>query len=301
MKEITIGAKAAVQVPVTDDKTARYVGSGSLLVFATPMMAANMEKAACKALEPFLEDGETTVGTELNIQHTAATPVGLAVTAEAEVTAVNGREIAFKVTARDTVGEIGSGTHKRFLVFAEKFQDKADKRGADLPLEIERKYLIRRPAEALLRSLPEADVTEILQTYLKFDETGMMRRVRKRGSDAKGWQYTYTRKTTIGFGKRVELEEEITEAQYQTLLEEANPSMQPVHKARWCFVYQDQLFELDVYAFSETLATLEIELPDIDKKVELPPEIDVLADVTGDKRYSNYALSKAQAFPETEQ
>ena len=129
MKEITNGAKAAAQMPVTEEKTAKQVGSGSLLVFATPMMAALMEQAACEALAPFLESGETTVGTELNIQHTAATPVGLNVTAEAEVTAVNGREIAFKVTARDDAGEIGSGTHKRFLVFAEKFQNKANGRG----------------------------------------------------------------------------------------------------------------------------------------------------------------------------
>lgn len=129
MKEITIGAKAAAQMPVTEEKTAKTVGSGDLLVFATPMMAALMEKAACEALAPYLEDGETTVGTELNIQHTAATPVGLTVTAEAEVTAVNGREIAFRVTARDDAGEIGSGTHKRFLVFAEKFQQKTNGRG----------------------------------------------------------------------------------------------------------------------------------------------------------------------------
>lgn len=171
---------------------------------------------------------------------------------------------------------------------------------ADLPLEIERKYLIRRPDETLLRSLPDADVTEITQTYLKSDESGMMRRVRKRGSEEKGWQYTYTRKQHAGFGMRIELEDEITEAQYCALLEEAEPSMQTVHKARWCFCWQKQPFELDVYAFSEVLATLEIELPDINTPVTLPPEIDLIADVTGDGRFSNYALSKTLAFPEIE-
>ena len=79
-----------------------------------------------------------------------------------------------------------------------------------MPFEIERKYLIRRPSETLLRSLPQADPTEITQTYLQADGSGMMRRVRKRGSDAKGWQYTYTRKQNAGFGKRIELEDEIT-------------------------------------------------------------------------------------------
>ena len=130
MKEITIGTRAEVSMPVTADRTAKQVGSGSLDVFATPMMAALMEAAACRALEAFLDEGETTVGTELNIRHTAATPIGLTVTAEAEVTAVNGREIAFAVTARDDAGTIGSGTHKRFLVFAEKFQTKANGRGS---------------------------------------------------------------------------------------------------------------------------------------------------------------------------
>ena len=165
------------------------------------------------------------------------------------------------------------------------------------PLEIERKYLIRKPDAELLRSLPEADMTEITQTYLKPDDTGMTRRVRKRGSDIKGWQYTYTRKKHAGFGKRVELEDKITETRYQVLLEEADPAKQPISKVRWTFVYQEQFFELDVYAFSDTLATLEIELPDIDKPVNLPPQIAILADVTGDSRFSNFSLSQALAFP----
>ena len=129
MKDITIGTKATAQVTVTEAQTARTVGSGSLNVFATPMMAALMEQAACSAVAPFLEEGETTVGTELNIRHTAATPQGLTVTAEAEVTAQNGREIELKVTARDDAGEIGSGTHKRFVVYAQRFQEKTDGRG----------------------------------------------------------------------------------------------------------------------------------------------------------------------------
>lgn len=129
MQGLTTGVRASVSTDVTKEHTALSVGSGSLSVFATPMMAALMEKAACEALAPFLEDGETTVGTELNIQHTAATPVGMTVTAEAEVTAVNGREITFSVTARDSAGGIGSGTHKRFVVNAAKFQSRADGRG----------------------------------------------------------------------------------------------------------------------------------------------------------------------------
>lgn len=129
MKEITIGAAGTVQTAVTADQLACAVGSGSLRVFATPMMAALMEEAACNAVAPFLEEGETTVGTMLHIAHSAATPQGMTVTANAEVTAVNGREITLLVAAKDEAGEIGSGEHKRFLVFAEKFQAKTDRRG----------------------------------------------------------------------------------------------------------------------------------------------------------------------------
>lgn len=129
MKEIVSGTKGTAEMTVTEEKTAAAVGSGSLRVFATPMMAALMEAAACQAVAAFLDEGETTVGTELNIQHTAATPVGMTVTAEAEVLSQNGREVTLRVRAFDAAGEIGSGTHKRFAVLSERFQTKADGRG----------------------------------------------------------------------------------------------------------------------------------------------------------------------------
>ncbi len=129
MKDMTIGFTASAEATATADKLAVSVGSGSLKVFATPMMAALMEEAACNAVAPFLEDGETTVGTQLCIDHISATPQEMKVTAEAEITAVSGREISLNVRAFDEVGEIGSGTHKRFVVFAEKFQSKTDQKG----------------------------------------------------------------------------------------------------------------------------------------------------------------------------
>mgnify|MGYP003305862010 CR=1 FL=1 len=129
MKEMTIGCKGTVTTIAASEKLAVNVGSGDLRVFATPMMAALMEAAACEAIRNVLEDGETTVGTQLHIDHSAATPEGMKVTAEAEVTAVNGREICFNVRAFDEVSEIGSGTHKRFVVFAEKFQAKTNQKG----------------------------------------------------------------------------------------------------------------------------------------------------------------------------
>jgi predicted thioesterase len=123
---ITIGEKATYSIKVNDSNTAKTMGSGSLEVFATPAMVAIMEKASTMALQPYLDEGSTTVGTALNISHVSATPIGMEVSATAEVTNVEGREITFKVQAFDEVGLIGEGTHKRFVVFAEKFQAKTN-------------------------------------------------------------------------------------------------------------------------------------------------------------------------------
>ena len=123
--EITVGMKGEAATLVEREDTAAEVGSGSLLVYATPCMAALMEGAACEAIAEALSETQTTVGTELSIQHLSATPVGLEVRAEAEVTAVDGKVITFEVRAFDEAGEIGKGTHKRVVVSAQKFLDKA--------------------------------------------------------------------------------------------------------------------------------------------------------------------------------
>jgi len=123
--EITVGMKGEVGTLVEREDTAKEVGSGSLLVYATPCMVALMEGAACEAIEEAMDDSKTTVGTELNIQHLSATPVGLEVRAEAVVTAVEGKVITFEVKAFDEAGEIGRGTHKRVVVPTQKFLEKA--------------------------------------------------------------------------------------------------------------------------------------------------------------------------------
>ena len=122
--EIIVGMKGEVSTLVEREDTAKEVGSGSLLVYATPCMVALMEGAACEAIEDCLSDNKTSVGTELNIKHLSATPVGLEVHAEAEVTAVEGNTITFQVTAYDEAGKIGEGTHKRVIVTTQKFLDK---------------------------------------------------------------------------------------------------------------------------------------------------------------------------------
>ena len=123
--EITVGMKGEVTALVEREDTAQIVGSGDLLVYATPCMVALMEGAACEAIAEALPEEKTSVGTELNIKHLAATPVGLEVRAEAEVTEVEGNTITFQITAYDEAGKIGEGTHKRAIVSAQKFLDKA--------------------------------------------------------------------------------------------------------------------------------------------------------------------------------
>ncbi|NLP26453.1 MAG: thioesterase family protein [Clostridiales bacterium] len=123
LNNITIGKANTI---VDKNNTANAVGSGSLEVFATPMMVALMEKAAVNALVDFLDEGETTVGTGINITHVSASPIGIEITATAEVIDVKGREITFKLSVSDSVGLIGEGTHTRFVVDAERFQSKTN-------------------------------------------------------------------------------------------------------------------------------------------------------------------------------
>ena len=122
--EITVGLKGQVSTLVEREDTALEVGSGSLLVYATPCMVALMEGAACDAIAEALPEGKTSVGTELNISHISATPVGLEVRAEAEVIAVEGSMITFRVEAFDEAGKIGEGTHKRAVITEQRFLDK---------------------------------------------------------------------------------------------------------------------------------------------------------------------------------
>ena len=123
--EITVGMKGVVSTLAEREDTAKEVGSGDLLVYATPCMVALMEGAACEAIAQALSENQTTVGTMLNIEHISATPVGLEVRAEAEVTEVSGKVITFCVKAVDEAGEIGRGTHQRVIVNTQKFLERA--------------------------------------------------------------------------------------------------------------------------------------------------------------------------------
>ena len=122
---VEIGIKGLAQTLVEQEDTAKSVGSGDLLVYATPCMVALMEGAACESVAPFLAQGESSVGTMMNVSHTSATPVGMEVRAESVVTAVDGRKITFEITAYDECGEIGKAVHERVIIKAERFLEKS--------------------------------------------------------------------------------------------------------------------------------------------------------------------------------
>ncbi len=123
-QELKPGLTGTATTIVRETNTALAMGSGSLLVFATPSMIALMEQAACNAVAAFLDDELSSVGTLINITHDAATGMGKKVTATATLKEVQGRKLVFEVTAADEDKQIGKGTHERFIINKEKFMAK---------------------------------------------------------------------------------------------------------------------------------------------------------------------------------
>lgn len=131
MPELTHGLIGETTQVVTTEYTAASMGSGLVRAYATPALVALMENAAVEATRGKLPAGQTTVGTEINIRHLAATPIGMQVRARAELTRVDGRRLYFNVEAWDDVEKIGEGTHARFVVdeerFYKRFEEKRDR------------------------------------------------------------------------------------------------------------------------------------------------------------------------------
>ena len=126
--KLAIGKTASVKTTVDSSNTAAAMQSGSLPVFATPSMIALMERAACECLIDCLDDGQTSVGSLINVEHIAASTLGTEIIATAAIEYVFGRKIEFKVTASDKSGKIGKGKHTRFIVDEERFMKKAELR-----------------------------------------------------------------------------------------------------------------------------------------------------------------------------
>lgn len=128
--KFALGRTASATVIVDESNIAVSVGSGSLPVFATPSMIALMEKAACACLAGALPPGQTSVGTKIDVTHTAASPVGAVITATAKVGAVFGRRVEFTVTAHEGDKRIGGGKHTRVIVDEAEFMDKVPRKRA---------------------------------------------------------------------------------------------------------------------------------------------------------------------------
>ena len=120
------GIKGPKTVIVNESNTAKTMGSGTLEVFATPALIALMEETCWRSVAGELEEGCGTVGTLLEIRHTAPTPEGMEVTCESTLVEVDGRRLVFEVTASDAKGVVGEGKHERFIIQNEKFQAKAN-------------------------------------------------------------------------------------------------------------------------------------------------------------------------------
>jgi fluoroacetyl-CoA thioesterase len=133
--KLSVGLQGAAELTVQEHQTAPHIGSGHIRVLATPVLVILMEAAALKAVDGLLPDGYQTVGTHLDVRHFAATPVGMRVTANAEVIAVAGRSITFRVVAKDEREPIGEGTHERVIVnvarFDQRVQQKLSGRSAE--------------------------------------------------------------------------------------------------------------------------------------------------------------------------
>lgn len=128
---ISAGLTGTAQVIVTKENTAQALGSGTIPVYATPALVALLEEAAVHALRPVLDAGKTSVGIHIDVSHVAATPPGLAVRAQATLTAVDGRRLTFAVAAYDEVELIAQGLHERVVVDEARFLAKAqEKRGS---------------------------------------------------------------------------------------------------------------------------------------------------------------------------
>jgi fluoroacetyl-CoA thioesterase len=128
LSKLSIGLKGEASILVGDAQTAPRVGSGRVRVLATPVMINMMEAAALDAIESLLPDGHQSLGTQLNVGHYAATPVGMTLRATAEVTKIDGRNVEFRVEAFDDRERIGDGTHARVVVNVERFDQRIQKK-----------------------------------------------------------------------------------------------------------------------------------------------------------------------------
>ncbi len=163
-----------------------------------------------------------------------------------------------------------------------------------IPLEIERKFLIRQTPELFAACSKKTDIEQI---YLIKTDPAVQRRIRSMTTDGVT-KYFYTEKRFISAVTREENEREITREEYEKLRSESDMSLVPIIKTRHILEFSGQRFEIDSYPFSDELASMELELADEEQEIFFPPCAVIINEVTGDKRYSNAALAKNNGFPE---
>lgn len=164
--------------------------------------------------------------------------------------------------------------------------------GEPEPHEIERKFLIKKPSEEEIAALGCVSKSNIIQTYLVRKHKDTERRVRQRGTKATGYKFYYTEKTVVGSGERIETERKITPDEYVELLAEADTALHQISKVRYCFIFDNKYYEMDLYPFSDEHAILEIELNDINEPINFPP-LQFVKEVTDDDAYKNCSLAKS--------
>lgn len=128
LSHVRPGLTGTAELTVAPEHTAPFVGSGRIAVLATPVMINVIEAAALAAIEHLLPAGHQSLGIHLDVRHFAATPVGLTVTAAAEVTAVEGRSVTFRIDVRDAREPIGGGTHQRVVVSVARFDERVQRK-----------------------------------------------------------------------------------------------------------------------------------------------------------------------------
>lgn len=161
-------------------------------------------------------------------------------------------------------------------------------------LEIERKFLVKIPDCSNLNVKRKID---ILQIYLQNGDNGSQRRVR-RIVENDCTKYFYTEKIFYSAVTRQETEFEISRNEYNQLISQKRTDCMPIEKCRVCFDYRNQLFELDIYPFSDRFAIMELELENSEQKIFFPEYVDVVKEVTGIEEYSNVSLVNAGKFPD---
>lgn len=126
--QLKTGTTGKQTITVTEEMTAQSLGSGELPVLATPQMIALMENTAYRSVKPYLEDGQGTVGTLMQVKHMAATPVGMEISIETTLIEIDRKRLVFEVRAFDAVDCIGEGVHERFIISNDRFLDKANRK-----------------------------------------------------------------------------------------------------------------------------------------------------------------------------